>query len=371
MLSTFAVLNSRLKIKTSQHAESAIFKLHYRATFLFLMGSCLIVTANQYIGDPINCIPDKDSIPVHVINTYCFITSTFTLPKYYDKTIGTDIANWGVGPDTPDDEKKYHNYYMWVPYMLFFQGILFYMPHWIWKAWQGNKIKTLLLGLNIPIMDENKQEEKKKILVKYILDYLHYHNFWAGKYVFCEVLNFANVVGQIYFTNVFLGDEFTTYGPRVVEFFDTDPENRTDPMYEIFPRVTKCTFYKYGPSGTIQIHDSICILALNIINEKIYVFMWFWFVILSILTGLSLIYRLVTIVSTAFRQRLLISIGDFGNKDQMELINRRCQFGDWFLLYSLGRAMDSIIFCDFLRNLATAIKTGNRNGDVEKKKLMA
>ncbi len=38
---------------------------------------------------------------------------------------------------------------------------------------------------------------------------------------------------------------------------------------QVFPRLTKCTFYNYGSSGTIQAHDALCVLALNIINEKV------------------------------------------------------------------------------------------------------
>ena len=30
-----------------------------------------------------------------------------------------------------------------------------------------------------------------------------------------------------------------------------DPEDRVDPMARIFPRVTKCTFHHYGPSGEL------------------------------------------------------------------------------------------------------------------------
>ena len=55
-------------------------------------------------------------------------------------------------------------------------------------------------------------------------------------------------------------------------------------MSRVFPRVTKCTFRKYGPSGTIQRHDAQCVLPINIINEKIYVFLYFWFMVLAILT---------------------------------------------------------------------------------------
>jgi len=33
----------------------------------------------------------------------------------------------------------------------------------------------------------------------------------------------------------------------------------------------------------------MCVLALNIINEKIYVMLWFWLIVLAIITGLYLV----------------------------------------------------------------------------------
>ena len=41
------------------------------------------------------------------------------------------------------------------------------------------------------------------------------HNWYAAKFFFCECLNLVNVVGQIYFMDLFLGGEFTTYGSEV------------------------------------------------------------------------------------------------------------------------------------------------------------
>lgn len=78
----------------------------------------------------------------------------------------------------------------------------------------------------------------------------------------------------MYIIDTFLNGTFMTYGTEVIEFMSMNQENRTDPMIEIFPRVTKCTFRKYGPSGTIQTHDVLCVLALNILNEKIYILLW-------------------------------------------------------------------------------------------------
>jgi hypothetical protein len=75
----------------------------------------------MFAGDPINCITDG-GVPGHVINTYCWITSTFTLPHQQGKPVGTHVAHPGVGSYVEgDNETRYHSYYQWVPFMLFFQ----------------------------------------------------------------------------------------------------------------------------------------------------------------------------------------------------------------------------------------------------------
>ena len=85
------------------------------------------------------------------------------------------------------------------------------------------------------------------------------------------------------------------------------PEDRADPMNMVFPKVTKCTFHKYGPSGTITRHDGLCILALNIINEKIFVFLWFWFVVLAVISAAAVLYRVATLASLALRVRAVMN----------------------------------------------------------------
>ena len=48
---------------------------------------------------------------------------------------------------------------------------------------------------------------------------------------------------------------------------EQDPEDRADPMALIFPGVTKCSFNKYGPTGSLKRVDAMCVLPINIINE--------------------------------------------------------------------------------------------------------
>lgn len=95
--------------------------------------------------------------------------------------------------------------------------------------------------------------------------------------------------------NRFFDGAFLTFGIDVVTFMESDQEERIDPMIFIFPRMTKCTFYKFGVSGEVERHDAVCILPLNVVNEKIYIFLWFWFLILGVLTLGVIIYRLVEV----------------------------------------------------------------------------
>lgn len=64
--------------------DSPFFKLHYRTTASICFLSSVLVTANNLIGKTIDCMSSSGSIPGNVMNTYCWIMSTFSIPsKYY------------------------------------------------------------------------------------------------------------------------------------------------------------------------------------------------------------------------------------------------------------------------------------------------
>merc|ERR1712140_54091 len=117
---------------------------------------------------------------------------------------------------------------------------------------------------------------------------------YIARFVFCEFLNLVNIVGQVYFMDMFFGYQFTTYGTDVLRVSELPIEERVDPMAKVFPKVTKCTFHKYGPSGTVEKKDGLCTLPVNIINEKLFIFIWFWLIFVAVCSGLYLIFRLAT-----------------------------------------------------------------------------
>ncbi len=106
-------------------------------------------------------------------------------------------------------------YYQWVPFVLFLQGCLFYMPHLIFKSWEGGKVKGIIAGLNHMIIDRKDRAKKERVLARYVVESLNTHNVWAMKMLFIEFLNLINVIANIMFIDIFLGGEFSTYGFQV------------------------------------------------------------------------------------------------------------------------------------------------------------
>ena len=98
-------------------------QLHYRTTATICFLSAILVTANDLIGNTIDCI--SGTIPGNVLNTYCWIMSTFTVPAKNMMGKGTEYAHAGVEPYIPSgphqSEKTVHAYYQWVPFVLFLQ----------------------------------------------------------------------------------------------------------------------------------------------------------------------------------------------------------------------------------------------------------
>nr|CAH7717278.1 unnamed protein product [Callosobruchus chinensis] len=204
MLDIFRGLKSLVRV-SHIHIDSPIFRLHHSITVSILIAFSLIVTTRQYVGNPIDCIHTKE-IPEDVFNTFCWIHSTFTVSTNKQEPYAKMYLPGSPGIRTTHDEKekKVYRYYQWVCFCLFFQAMLFYAPRWLWKSWEGGKIHALMMDLDVAVCTEIEKKQKKKLMIDYLWENLRYHNWWAYKYYFCEVLALVNVVGQMFLMNRFL-----------------------------------------------------------------------------------------------------------------------------------------------------------------------
>lgn len=125
MIDIFRGLKSLIKVNHIK-TDSPVFRLHYSITVMVLMSFSLIVTTRQYVGNPIDCIHTKD-VPEDVLNTFCWIHSTYTMKHLFTKKVGEEVAYPGVGTSQLEKignqrpEPKVYRYYQWVCFCLFFQ----------------------------------------------------------------------------------------------------------------------------------------------------------------------------------------------------------------------------------------------------------
>ena len=71
-------------------------------------------------------------------------------------------------------------------------------------------------------MKNEERCSKEDVLADYIVGTKGHHCEWALKCLAAQFLYLVNVTGQIFFTDCFLGWEFTKYGVRAASFVDLD-----------------------------------------------------------------------------------------------------------------------------------------------------
>lgn len=176
----------------------------------------------------------------------------------------------------------------------------------------GGRIKALVEGLQMIALSKHNQKKcEMRFSGNYVLPsndmikgrislikddfykHIKINKKFARLLILCELMNLINLLVQIHATNVFLAGEFYSLGFKFMEDDFTGPMDSLD---TVFPKVTKCDFYKYGQSGSIQRHDALCVMALNIIHEKIFVILWFWYWIMLGITVISIIWRFMTLI---------------------------------------------------------------------------
>lgn len=289
------------------------------------------------------------------------------------------------------EDRVYHHYYQWVFLVLTLQAIAFYVPHQFWKAKEGRLIFKLTDTLREPVVCENEKEQERQDTLSRVADYFvpvtkdgrriertearHQEYFYS--FAISEAANLFNVIVQMYLVNEFLGGTFTTYGLDVLRYSELDQEERVDPMVSVFPKMTKCTFHRFGSSGDVQRYDALCILPLNIVNEKIYIVMWFWFVFLAVVSSVWLVIRAVTMLNPDFRVAMLTRQAVLADIRQVRYVVTHLDSGDWFLLTMMCKNMDSIMFrslidkiYDNLRKLPTGKNNHNSESGRSNKKLL-
>lgn len=227
------------------------------------------------------------------------------------------------------------------------QACFFYAPLYLWNVWEGGRMTLLVKDVSGPFVPSGWHDTIRPKLVNYVMSFKHYHTIYAYRYILCEALNLTNVLLQMFFINWLLNGKFISYGFRFVD--------NQESLSEVFPRTTKCKYHRYGPTGTVENHDFLCVLALNILNEKLFLIIWFWFVFLIVVSVISVVYRLLIVFSLKLRAYLLMTQTRCSNVEEMEDIVDGINYGSFFVLYLIGRNTNPMVYNDILDSVHTTV----------------
>ncbi|KAK3928876.1 Innexin inx3 [Frankliniella fusca] len=445
MLTVFGALRGvvRSNAPGEVHLSTVWSAFHHRLTAVLLLFLMLLVSARQYLGEPVQCVQqhrDDAAVPERVMNTYCFIATTYTVvrPRPRRAPWGGPPAgvvrgalhpglqglvhNLGADPlleehapaqDVVDEQGasvRRHAYYQWVPLVLGLQAALFAAPYVLWTLWEGGLVAGALRGLRLQeVVPADKRRAQVRLLARYFRGTLNSHSAWAAGYWSAELLNLLNVLLNVLALDALLGGRFLSYGlhvlaqdtaapaappahPQLLQprrapdpYPDWDPlphqhrppadpldhpEDPADPMEAVFPKLTKCTFFKYGPSGSIQRHDALCVMALNVVNEKVFVLLWCWFALLAAVSLLIVVRSCAALAAyacarrSASRNRLTLWV--FGRllglpplpAAVLETLAAHLDPGDWLFLLLLAKNMPRVVYRCLAEEIAAILGPG-------------
>ncbi|VDK30260.1 unnamed protein product [Dibothriocephalus latus] len=294
-------------------------RLSFSHSTVILIICTAIVSAKTYILKPLAChvptVPTGSNFKDYMAS-YCWVHGT--VPIGINETIPEDEAGW----DALELERKMA-YYQWVPFVLGLQTILFYIPHVIWQNVTFNRLGTDLTAIITKAMDalkttapEKREEKIANVAERLELLLFAHRDYRRGKmaalgrqvsdtcslllaskrlgtwtvlsYLCIKLLYLANAIGQLYLMKEFLGysESMTRFMVQLTTSLIQGSDWR-ESLY--FPRVAFCSVKLRHLGQADNRFLGMCALAVNMLNEKIYIFLWYWTLLVAICTGVSII----------------------------------------------------------------------------------
>lgn len=335
-------------------STNTIWRLHSRFTVLALVFFTILLSARTYFGGPIECISTATDTVRANMNNFCWILGTFISKDPNFVFSSWDFIEIGhqMG-EIPKEQRLYQKYYQWVPFLLAIQAFLFSFSKHLWRFYEGGQLSTLCNGLMCILRPADWTGVRK-------FDTLHYlatesrrkHANYAFVFFGCECLNFLIVLLNMFIMNFIFGGFWNSYEPAVRALLSLDMNTWATYNSLVFPKLAKCDFHYIGPSGSRQVMDGLCLLPHNIVNEKIFAFLWLWFIVLAIVTGIHLCYRLIQLCCESVRIQLLYSQLEPASYKRIKRVVREANIGHWFLLYQMSRNINKGVMREIIYDLS-------------------
>merc|ERR1711953_684405 len=348
----YGTVLDHLKIfKKEVEDENLVFKMFTKATFVLFILCAVLVSTSEFFGNPIICENGND-----MVHAFCWINGA----KHVEHSLvekNKDLTHWGckLSDENLEGNERDTLYYQWVPFMLVISAVIFKIPDVIWGLLEGGFMKSFADDSANSVSIHKDEEAKKKLIKSHIslFGVLKGNNkFYYFKFLFCQILNIVLLIANFSMTSAFLDTDFSTYGTDVLEYLTDDNDSRLNPMCKVFPTAVSCTMPKVGTGGGESNTNHLCILSQNVINEKIYLGLWFWFIFLAAIGSIQMLYEVIIIALPVIRLQLtLLTMGSHGSDDINDFF-KSCDFADWFFLNQIGKNTEKKFYREFIKGLA-------------------
>lgn len=174
-------------------------------------------------------------------------------------------------------------------------------------------------------------------------------------YFIVKVLYILNLVIQFYMLIQIIGQGYTLYGIDTLRHM-TNPEYTSSSI--MFPPNTLCSFYIREFGGNTHRYTVQCVLPMNIFNEKIYVFLWFWLAFIGIYSIWSLVrwsWEIGTVTRIKFLKKYLKMSPDIEfaktreeKRCLKEFANSYLRVDGVFLLRLMGRNISEVMLSEII-----------------------
>jgi hypothetical protein len=329
--------------------DSHLFTLTSKFSVAICIVGSLLCAATQFWGDPITC-DFKSGIDAGLAKQHCWLHGSNWIPKEYQQDVDCFVSQKSVTSqaDAPDT-----SYYQWVILFLLVEAAIFALPYRMWKVAEGGLMKgfdaapvqsVLVLG------DDDALKDHVRRFAKLFKSTMHRNNRYFASYVVCEALNVLCVVVGFYAADIFLNSKFRGYGFEVLSYYRKDPGLRTvNPFCEVFPTKVSCTIRTVGPAGGLQTDNGFCLLSQNVVNEKLFLVLFFWLVFLLSASAVFVLFRGVTLLVPRVREEMLVSkTRGVGMNRWVRLALADCYIGDWFVLLLIARNVNPYFFRELI-----------------------
>lgn len=333
----------------SDPMEHFVDRLNYVYTVMLFMFMAALTGTKQHFGNPIQCMAPSHfpSTWVDYSRDYCFVMNTYTVNKSAVVVKGEQTSVF----------KEEIVYYQWVPYVLLLQAFFCYMPKFIWNIFittndmDMHSVVEEAMKLSSNMLTLFRQKQLKRV-AKYAVGYIGHKrkrsifNFLSGYhsflfYVLIKWLYFGVCLCQILLINTFVGDGSLLWGYNLMQDVLKGSEWKTS---GIFPRVTFCDV-EIVQIGQTNIHTMQCVLMINILNEKLYITLWFWLVLLATVNTISALNFTLLLFCPRLRYNYVLGLLQM-NESYIDMRSRRS------LLNFVERVLkpDGILLLSFVRS---------------------